>query len=109
MRTAIETSIKTEHGYHADSKQVRFLVDLMVNYSVPERRGFTKLYVSCFSFDAHPVLTASLFSLTGSPKLPLGGFRALHPPLTIVRKMEPPPYKPDEYMPSVMTCVAVSG
>jgi E3 ubiquitin-protein ligase TRIP12 len=33
------------------------------------------------------------------------GFKSLHPPLTIVRKMNEPPLTPDDYLPSVMTCV----
>ena len=50
----------------------------------------------------------ALGSITGAPKLPLGGFKALHPQFTVVRKREPPPFKPDDYLPSVMTCAQVS-
>jgi E3 ubiquitin-protein ligase TRIP12 len=38
---------------------------------------------------------------TGSPKLPIGGFKELNPRLTIVRKTVA---NPDECLPSVMTC-----
>merc|ERR1712130_32783 len=41
--------------------------------------------------------------LTGSPKLPIGGFKSLQPKLTIVRKETEG--SPDDYLPSVMTCV----
>jgi len=41
--------------------------------------------------------------LTGSPKLPIGGFKSLQPKLTIVRKETEG--LADEYLPSVMTCV----
>jgi E3 ubiquitin-protein ligase TRIP12 len=42
---------------------------------------------------------------TGSPRLPNGGFKALSPPLTVVKK-DPtiPGSNKDEYLPSVMTC-----
>ena len=33
------------------------------------------------------------------------GFKALNPPLTIVRKTVEPPQNPDDFLPSVMTCV----
>ena len=33
------------------------------------------------------------------------GFRALTPPLTVVRKTVEPGHSPDGYLPSVMTCV----
>ena len=36
---------------------------------------------------------------------PLLGFRGLNPPLTVVRKPHEAPYTPDDYLPSVMTCV----
>ncbi|KAJ1942271.1 Ubiquitin fusion degradation protein 4 [Linderina pennispora] len=42
--------------------------------------------------------------VTGSPQLPFGGFRALHPPLTLVHKPHEAPLTPDDYLPSVMTC-----
>lgn len=40
--------------------------------------------------------------ITGSPKLPVGGFAALNPPLTIVRRGSGP--EADSMLPSVMTC-----
>lgn len=42
--------------------------------------------------------------LTGSPKLPIGGFKALRPELTVVRKHAEDGLKDDDYLPSVMTC-----
>jgi E3 ubiquitin-protein ligase TRIP12 len=33
------------------------------------------------------------------------GFRGLNPPLTVVRKPHEAPLSPDDYLPSVMTCV----
>jgi len=43
--------------------------------------------------------------VTGSPRLPVGGFKSLQPPLTIVRKSVEPPADADSFLPSVMTCV----
>lgn len=61
--------------------------------------------------------------ITGSPKLPIGGntfpvtarrviqlmistgFRNLTPMFTVVCKPSEAPYAPDDYLPSVMTCV----
>ena len=43
--------------------------------------------------------------MTGSPRLPLGGFSRLTPKLTVV-KTNPTAFgdNPDGYLPSVMTC-----
>jgi E3 ubiquitin-protein ligase TRIP12 len=43
--------------------------------------------------------------VTGSPKLPIGGFKSLTPLFTVVCKPSEPPYTSDDYLPSVMTCV----
>lgn len=43
--------------------------------------------------------------VTGSPRLPIGGFKSLSPPLTVVRRPPTNPLVcPDKYLPSVMTC-----
>jgi hypothetical protein len=39
----VELAIKADHGYHSDSKQVRFLIDLMTGYTKQERRTFLRL------------------------------------------------------------------
>ena len=57
----------------------------MSNFDVQQRRAFLQF-------------------ITGSPKLPLGGFRALKPKLTVVLKHAESGLTPDEYLPSVMTC-----
>ena len=46
-----------------------------------------------------PALDRDLSSVTAA------GFRALTPPLTIVRKIVQPNENPDDFLPSVMTCV----
>ncbi|KAF1970059.1 hypothetical protein BU23DRAFT_220661 [Bimuria novae-zelandiae CBS 107.79] len=79
-------SIKTDHGYNLDSKSVRNLLQAMSEFSATERRDFLQF-------------------ITGSPKLPIGGFKNLTPMFTVVCKPSEPPYTSDDYLPSVMTCV----
>lgn len=43
--------------------------------------------------------------ITGSPRLPYGGFQSLHPPLTVVCKSVEKHENANDYLPSVMTCV----
>ncbi|KAJ3041873.1 Ubiquitin fusion degradation protein 4 [Rhizophlyctis rosea] len=79
-------SIKADHGYTPDSRLIRDLVEMMSTFSPAQRRDFLQF-------------------VTGSPKLPIGGFKALTPQLTVVRKTVDVGRKSDEYLPSVMTCV----
>jgi E3 ubiquitin-protein ligase TRIP12 len=69
-----------------DSKAIRNLLQIMSDYDNQERRDFLQF-------------------ITGSPKLPIGGFKALTPMLTVVCKPREPGYTTDEFLPSVMTCV----
>ncbi|KAF2136462.1 uncharacterized protein K452DRAFT_302736 [Aplosporella prunicola CBS 121167] len=79
-------SIKADHGYNLDSKSVRNLLHVMSELTPPQRRDFLQF-------------------VTGSPKLPIGGFKSLTPMFTVVCKPSEPPYTSDDYLPSVMTCV----
>ncbi|KAF2194104.1 hypothetical protein K469DRAFT_689158 [Zopfia rhizophila CBS 207.26] len=79
-------SIKADHGYNLDSKSVRNLLQVMSEFSLTQRRDFLQF-------------------VTGSPKLPIGGFKSLTPMFTVVCKPSEPPYTSDDYLPSVMTCV----
>lgn len=86
---SIETlldSIKADHGFNMDSKSVRNLLQTMSELTIPDRRDFLQF-------------------TTGSPKLPIGGFKSLTPMFTVVCKPSEPPYASDDYLPSVMTCV----
>jgi len=86
---SIETlseALKADHGFNVESKAIRDLIEIMGDYHVMTRRAFLQF-------------------ITGSPKLPIGGFRGLNPPLTVVRKPHEHPLKADDYLPSVMTCV----
>ncbi|CAE6417906.1 unnamed protein product [Rhizoctonia solani] len=79
-------ALKADHGFNVDSGAIRDLIGIMNSYDEPTRRAFLQF-------------------ITGSPKLPIGGFRGLSPQLTVVRKPHEPPLKADDYLPSVMTCV----
>ncbi|SCU92216.1 LAFA_0F08856g1_1 [Lachancea sp. 'fantastica'] len=77
--------VEADHGYTQDSDIIHDLISLMTSFSITERRDFLQF-------------------LTGSPKLPLGGFKSLTPKLTVVRKHTEENMTADEYLPSVMTC-----
>lgn len=82
----LSEAIKADHGFHGESRSIRELIELMSEFDLPTRRDYLQF-------------------ITGSPKLPIGGFRGLNPPLTVVRKPAEAPNTPDAYLPSVMTCV----
>ncbi|KAK1755641.1 ubiquitin fusion degradation protein 4 [Echria macrotheca] len=79
-------SVKADHGYNMDSKSVKNLLQTMSELSPTQRRDFLQF-------------------TTGSPKLPIGGFKSLTPMFTVVCKPSEAPYSSDDYLPSVMTCV----
>ncbi|CAK7245234.1 MAG: Ubiquitin fusion degradation protein 4 [Sporothrix thermara] len=79
-------SIKADHGFNMDSRSVKNLLQVMSEMTLAERRDFLQF-------------------TTGSPRLPIGGFRSLTPMFTVVRKPSEAPYSSDDYLPSVMTCV----
>ncbi|RDB23948.1 Ubiquitin fusion degradation protein 4 [Hypsizygus marmoreus] len=79
-------SLKADHGFNVESRAIHDLVEIMASYDAPTRRAFLQF-------------------ITGSPKLPIGGFRGLNPLLTVVRKPHEAPLAADDYLPSVMTCV----
>ena len=83
---------RCNHGYTHESRAVKFLFEIMCSLNPDEQRLFLQF-------------------ITGSPRLPAGGLRALLPPLTIVRKTidstgsSNKSTNPEDYLPSVMTCV----
>ncbi|KAG5953186.1 hypothetical protein E4U53_006483 [Claviceps sorghi] len=79
-------SIKADHGFNMDSRSVKNLLQTMSQFSIANRRDFLQF-------------------TTGSPKLPIGGFRSLTPMFTVVCKPSEHPFTSDDYLPSVMTCV----
>lgn len=79
-------SIKADHGFTMDSPTVKNLLQTMSELTPAQRRDFLQF-------------------TTGSPKLPIGGFKSLTPMFTVVCKPSEQPYTSDDYLPSVMTCV----
>jgi E3 ubiquitin-protein ligase TRIP12 len=79
------SSIHAAHGYSLDSKSVQSLIASMVKFDDTKRRLFLQF-------------------LTGSPRLPIGGFKKLKPDFTVVLKRPEDGLKADDYLPSVMTC-----
>ncbi|KAK7602929.1 hypothetical protein V9T40_006903 [Parthenolecanium corni] len=79
-------SFRPDHGYTSDSRAIKFLLEILSSYTVQEQRDFLRF-------------------VTGSPRLPVGGFKALSPLLTVVCKTVDSNSNSDDYLPSVMTCV----
>ena len=79
--TALSASIAFDHGFSKNSKFSKQFLRLMTSFDKSQRRAFL-----CFT--------------TGCPRLPIGGFGALTPPLTVVRKS----YGGDSHLPSASTC-----
>ncbi|XP_063696706.1 E3 ubiquitin-protein ligase TRIP12, partial [Culicoides brevitarsis] len=77
---------RPDHGFTQDSKTIKYFYEILSTYTKEEQRLFLQF-------------------VTGTPRLPTGGFKALTPPLTIVRKTNDGKKSPDDYLPSVMTCV----
>lgn len=82
----LQRTIVADHGFSSESTHVQDLLAILADFSLQERRTFLQW-------------------LTGAPRLPVGGFAALQPPLTVVRRQHEPPLQPNDYLPSVMTCV----
>jgi len=84
----LQKHTKCDHGYAMSSRSVINLWEVMSEFTPQEQREF-------------------LVFVTGSPNLPVGGWKSLNPKLTIVRKdhQNRGQSSPDQYLPSVMTCV----
>ncbi|ABN67843.2 ubiquitin--protein ligase [Scheffersomyces stipitis CBS 6054] len=81
----ITSAVYANHGFTKESDAIKSLITILVQFNEEERRAFLQF-------------------LTGAPKLPIGGFKALRPELTVVRKHAEEGLKDDDYLPSVMTC-----
>jgi len=82
---ALLGAIRCDHGYTTSSGAVQMLVEVLSDLDPVLRRQF-------------------LLFTTGSPRLPVGGFNALLPRLTIVQKKPLPGRSPDASLPSASTC-----
>ncbi|GME81461.1 unnamed protein product [Ambrosiozyma monospora] len=78
-------AVHADHGYSSESPSIQNLLTIMSEFDKKERRMFLQF-------------------LTGSPKLPIGGFKSLQPDLTVVLKRPEDDLQSDDYLPSVMTC-----
>ena len=78
-------NIKPEHGYTINSRIFNDLIKFMCNLDKFGQRLF-------------------LIFTTGTSRLPIGGFKALSPKLTVVKKTFDKGDIPDNYLPTVMTC-----
>lgn len=85
VKTLVECC-RSDHGYTHDSRAIKFLFDILSNYDRDQQRLFLQF-------------------ITGSPRLPVGGLKALSPPLTIVKTISDDSKDSDNHLPSVMTCV----
>ncbi|KAI8088966.1 uncharacterized protein BX664DRAFT_279651 [Halteromyces radiatus] len=83
--TTLMDTIKADHGFTMDSTAMQHLLEILSELDHQGRRDFLQF-------------------TTGSPRLPIGGWKALRPPFTVVRKMSEPPLSANDYLPSVMTC-----
>ncbi|KAF7490102.1 E3 ubiquitin-protein ligase TRIP12 [Sarcoptes scabiei] len=79
-------SCKPDHGFNHESRAIKFLFEILSSYSDEEQRKFLQF-------------------LTGFPRLPVGGFKSLNPPFTIVKKSLSNESDNPDCLPSVMTCV----
>lgn len=81
----IEDAIVCSHGYALGDPQVRHLVACMATFGPSEQRLFMRF-------------------ITGAPRLPVGGFKALRPRLQVVRAVPPAGHIADELFPTCMVC-----
>ncbi len=78
----LRDAVKADHGYTMDSAPVNAFLRVLATFDRQQQRQF-------------------LSFVTGCPSLPVGGFAALSPRLTVVCKSSS---SPDKELPSVMTC-----
>ena len=78
-------NLKPEHGYTKKSRIFNDMITFMCKLDKNGQRQF-------------------LIFTTGTSRLPIGGFKALSPKLTIVKKTFDEKENPDDYLPTVMTC-----
>ena len=82
---AIAPHISVTHGYKPDSPQITSLLQTMSGLTVTQRRLFLRF-------------------VTGAPRLPVGGWAALSPRLTVVKAVPPTGISHDCLLPTCSTC-----
>ena len=78
----LQEAVVPAHGYTKSSAVYQNLLLVMTQLSAQDQKTFLQF-------------------VTGAPRLPMGGFKVLNPPLTVVRKDTNGPS--DSFLPSVMT------
>ena len=82
----LKEAVLPAHGFTYSSSSYLHLLEFMQSLDSQQKRLFLQF-------------------CTGCPRLPIGGFKSLQPPLTVVRKVPSDPSdSPDSFLPSVMTC-----
>eukprot|EP00921_Rhytidocystis_pertsovi_P017631 GHVQ01027721.1.p2 GENE.GHVQ01027721.1~~GHVQ01027721.1.p2 ORF type:complete len:639 (+),score=78.82 GHVQ01027721.1:428-2344(+) len=81
----LKSFIVPDHGYTNESTTFVNLVEALSEFTAAERRVFLRF-------------------CTGAPVLPSEGFGSLKPLMKVVKKDSQPGQKPDDILPSVMTC-----
>ena len=76
----LSESCKPDHGYNMESDSITNLFSIMAGYDQDEQRAFLQF-------------------VTGCPRLPIGSFKSLTPPLTIVKKTFDTPEVRSTYFP----------
>jgi hypothetical protein len=84
-REELTKNVQSAHGYQDDSPQMAMLFDVLLEFPDADRSLFVKF-------------------VTGAKALPIGGFAALMPRLTVALRVTENGASPDATFPSVMTC-----
>ena len=75
--------VNAEHGYTVDSQTIHDLISIMFQFTKEERKLFLQF-------------------ITGSTRLPIGGFKNLKPKLTVVLKHAEDGLTSDQYLPTTL-------
>ncbi|OHS98856.1 hypothetical protein TRFO_01942 [Tritrichomonas foetus] len=79
-------NVEISHGYTSEDKEIQYLFEIIAEMTKEEQRKLIQF-------------------ITGYAQLPIGGLAALDPKLTVSKKFVENNENPDNYLPSVMTCV----
>ena len=81
----LSDSCKPAHGFTLESPAIVQLFEILASYNQDEQRAFLQFVTGTLT-----AILSCLYSLTsyvlGCPRLPIGSFKSLTPPLTIVKK-----------------------
>ena len=96
---------RPDHGYTHDSRAIKFLFEVLSYYDDGEQRMFLQFVTGSPRLPVGGEVTSKYGNCCTSPSHDMTGFRALNPPLRIVRRTVEAPQDVDKVLPSVMTCV----